>query len=1177
MKTAHPSPGNLILGLALLALSSPAAAVTVNFDTFANNTLLTTQLNGQGVTFGPNGVIVRTMSGAFSSPNVSVPVPAGDISNAEWVAVFASGQQDVSVRIRPNANGVPSATLRAYNAANGELLSTTTTFANQTDWRSLSASRAASDIRKVVITAAPSNSNFIQVDNLVFTSAPPPPPPDTAPPLLTIVTPLEAAVLTQAQTNVRITASDDRDLLTVKGHIRHLASNSVVSGLDFCGSATSGGCAESVDNTVQAFFQPPLEGDLRITVTACDAANNCTTRTRNVVLDLPAPPARVSAERVEINQGVQGRLVEIGRPGDDRVASLEALLVAGRHTLVRVYPLTDGDPRPNYSADLHVIVIFDDGTTREFRLLGPNAGPHSITVEPRPGTSAAREQEYLEMRLDLGRTLDFVIPQLAMMRSLGTETPEAVRLEMRVEAGNEPVTGWLKASLRPEVRLIGQDVILRGITGAVTPTPSQTGAALRYAYQVLPTTLAEGGFGVTGPGVLYFGGCPWFQNVFQCVAWALTRVQPQAADVDAFQMIFAFPPHPAESVDDNPDELGAGFLGRIAVAAWGDDGVGHALGHALGFRNAGKGTNDRVTLGFGPHGEVASEDWPYAHGGSLGNHVFGVFISTSLADQDNPVTGGEFAVTLIDPCPGGTLAERGSGCQKEPETHDFMSWANSGGGVPSGLRPRHHNWISALNWNRMYEKLRQGIIQSPLGTTRAAASTAWPQALFIDGILDAAGEMQLLPIVRQAVAPEALAPPPPGPYRLELLARGGALLHSRTFDVIELGGGAEQQFLMMQVVPAIEGVARVRVKKGEQLILDRQASAHAPAIELLSPAGGEAWPSGEHTVDWTASDADGGPLYSQLEYSADRGATWQMLALLGPGEPSHLEIDTSELEASAEGVFRVTVSDGLLSTSGRSLCPMAVGVAAPAACTGSCVPGVNHLCLGGDRFQIEADWQTPAGQSGAAVPIKLTEDTGYFWFFDQENVEAVIKVLDGCGLNDRFWVFAGGLTNVLTTLRVTDTITGQVKEYVNPADTAFQPIQDTGAFATCSVGASASAAAAPRSLHAAAGALTLNQNRFKVEAHWQTANGEGNAEAIELTDDTGYLWFFDPDNVEAVVKVLDGCAVDGRYWVFAGGLTDVNVVLKLTDTTTGVVRTYTNPAGTPFQPIQDTGAFASCP
>jgi len=60
-------------------------------------------------------------------------------------------------------------------------------------------------------------------------------------------------------------------------------------------------------------------------------------------------------------------------------------------------------------------------------------------------------------------------------------------------------------------------------------------------------------------------------------------------------------------------------------------------------------------------------------------------------------------------------------------------------------------------------------------------------------------------------------------------------------------------------------------------------------------------------------------------------------------------------------------------------------------------------------------------------------------------------------------------------------------------------------------------------------------------------------------------------------KVLNGCGLNQRYWTFAGGLTDVNVILTVTDTQTGAVKIYTNPQGTAFRPIQDTGAFATCP
>lgn len=117
--------------------------------------------------------------------------------------------------------------------------------------------------------------------------------------------------------------------------------------------------------------------------------------------------------------------------------------------------------------------------------------------------------------------------------------------------------------------------------------------------------------------------------------------------------------------------------------------------------------------------------------------------------------------------------------------------------------------------------------------------------------------------------------------------------------------------------------------------------------------------------------------------------------------------------------------------------------------TTSCLESSTNLCLNNGRFKVEANWQTNDGQSGVGRAVRLTSDTGYFWFFGESNVEVVVKALDACSFSNRHWVFAGGLTNVRVNLTVTDTKTGAVKTYFNPPNTPFQPIQDTSAFATC--------------------------------------------------------------------------------------------------------------------------------
>lgn len=106
--------------------------------------------------------------------------------------------------------------------------------------------------------------------------------------------------------------------------------------------------------------------------------------------------------------------------------------------------------------------------------------------------------------------------------------------------------------------------------------------------------------------------------------------------------------------------------------------------------------------------------------------------------------------------------------------------------------------------------------------------------------------------------------------------------------------------------------------------------------------------------------------------------------------------------------------------------------------------------------------------------------------------------------------------------------------------------------------------------------LCLNNGRFKVEATFDTGSQSGNAQVVKLTDETGYLWFFSSSNVEVVIKVLDGCPLNDKFWVFIAGLTNVRVALVVTDTQTNVSKTYTNPPNTKYVAVQDTSAFATC-
>ena len=116
---------------------------------------------------------------------------------------------------------------------------------------------------------------------------------------------------------------------------------------------------------------------------------------------------------------------------------------------------------------------------------------------------------------------------------------------------------------------------------------------------------------------------------------------------------------------------------------------------------------------------------------------------------------------------------------------------------------------------------------------------------------------------------------------------------------------------------------------------------------------------------------------------------------------------------------------------------------------GTCLPDATTLCFFNDRFRLTMDWRFPSGQTGAGQAVPLTDQAGLFYFVNPANLEMLIKMLNACSLNNRYWVFYAATTNVEFTVTVTDTLHGVQETYSNPLGTPAPPVQDTDAFATC--------------------------------------------------------------------------------------------------------------------------------
>src|SRR5215471_15993648 len=117
----------------------------------------------------------------------------------------------------------------------------------------------------------------------------------------------------------------------------------------------------------------------------------------------------------------------------------------------------------------------------------------------------------------------------------------------------------------------------------------------------------------------------------------------------------------------------------------------------------------------------------------------------------------------------------------------------------------------------------------------------------------------------------------------------------------------------------------------------------------------------------------------------------------------------------------------------------AIALAAP------CSPSSTALCLSSGRFEVQVTWKDFQDNTGSGQAVSLTSDTGYFWFFSPSNVELIVKVLDARGINGKFWVFFGALSNVKYTIILRDTVTRSSKTYANPSGT-FASVGDADAF-----------------------------------------------------------------------------------------------------------------------------------
>ena len=433
-----------------------------------------------------------------------------------------------------------------------------------------------------------------------------------------------------------------------------------------------------------------------------------------------------------------------------------------------------------------------------------------------------------------------------------------------------------------------------------------------------------------------------------------------------------------------------------------------------------------------------------------------------------------------------------------------------------------------------------------------------------------------------------------------LLSWGERNPHVRRFDGPSGAWGPEMYINTASypgtspVVLYPEGDGAVVINNGEVYVQRLDSSGEPLGALLPIKDDEETYTSGEPDV---AVDASGRAfaVWSQNDASShlriygrllDRA--WQPLGEATPISSVSKLHDQSPAVAAGGGGFAAVWDNGELPVYFEPPTPPrpqdsrdgdSFGVFAQAFGTPECLADSEVLCLGeNQRFRVKVSWKIPAtGATGVGRSHPLTADTGALWFFNPNNLELILKVLDGRAVNGHFWVFFGGLSDVEYTLTVTDTATGKEKTYHNPPGRLASQA-DTSAFADAGAAVAASPAAVPAAADTGCStsgtALCLQSGRFAVEVTFTDPRNAitGQAHAVDITADTGAFWFFDSKNLELMIKVLDGRPVNGHFWVFFGALSDVAYTIRVTDTETGEQRTYVNPRGQ-LASHADTSAF----
>lgn len=232
-------------------------------------------------------------------------------------------------------------------------------------------------------------------------------------------------------------------------------------------------------------------------------------------------------------------------------------------------------------------------------------------------------------------------------------------------------------------------------------------------------------------------------------------------------------------------------------------------------------------------------------------------------------------------------------------------------------------------------------------------------------------------------------------------------------------------------------------------------------------------------------------------------------------------------------------------------------------------------------------------------------ESGILYFFNRDNAELLVKVLDTCSHSDYIWVYVAPVTTLAFNLRIDEVATGRYWEHKNPrgggdASTASALKEfpcEPGAVATAASAGSASAGvdlveagfrpvSVPQAL--VRGEMSDCEPRpvVTLKGGYEVAMcveflRDGEPASVPVQDygldseQSAVLYFFDEDNAEVLIKVLEPPPGNCGRWVFVAPVTDLAFNVEVRRPNGGVPWTHGNPFGRTAAAVSDLKAFCS--